>query len=66
MDVCVYNVKDVAGILKVSEKTVYGLIHDQQINCIWVRGQIRITSAQLCDYLKGGVKNAGEDSRELV
>lgn len=50
---CVYTVREVASILKVSEKTVYGLIHDREIKCIRVRGQIRITSEQLNNFLKG-------------
>lgn len=54
MEICVYTVKDVAGKLKVSEKTVYSLIHEQQLECIWVRGQIRITSEHLSKYLEGG------------
>lgn len=49
----VYTVRDVSLLLKVSTKTVYGLIHDQQLKCIRVRGQIRITSEQLTNYLKG-------------
>lgn len=52
----IYNVADVACILKVSTKTVYKLIHGQELNCVWIRGQIRITSEQLSDYLKGGSK----------
>lgn len=54
MEICVYTVKDVAGKLKVSEKTVYSLIHEQQLECIWVRGQIRITSEHLSKYLEEG------------
>lgn len=50
----VYTVRDVATFLRVSTKTVYGLIHDQQLKCIWVRGQIRVTPEQLKDYLEGG------------
>ena len=61
MKVYVYTVKEVALELKVSEKTVYNLIHDQQIECIRVRGQIRITSKALNDFLKGGLAS-GEDS----
>lgn len=52
----VYTVREVATILRVSEKTVYSLIHSQELACKWVRGQIRITSEQLNDYLKGGSK----------
>lgn len=51
----VYTVDDVASILKVSTKTVYTLVHEQQLKCIRVRGQIRITSEQLDDYIRGGI-----------
>lgn len=50
----VYTVRDVASILRVSGKTVYALIRDQELPCIWVRGQIRITSEQLNKYMEGG------------
>ena len=63
MDIYVYSVKDVAQKLKVSDKTVYGLIHDQQLKCIWVRGQIRITSEQLDAYLRGGMDNERSNER---
>ena len=50
----VYTVREVATVLKVSEKTVYNLIHSQELKCIRVRGQIRVTTEQLQEYLKGG------------
>lgn len=56
---CVYTVREVAAILKVSEKTVYGLVRDNAIHCIRVRGQIRITCEQLETYLEGG-ENANQ------
>lgn len=56
---CVYTVSEIALLLKVSEKTVYKLIHDQQLNAFWVRGQIRISSEQLNQYLKGGANSSG-------
>lgn len=59
----VYKVGDIASILKVSSKTVYGLIRDEQLKCIWVRGQIRITSEQLNEYLKGGDNGAKSSTR---
>ena len=61
----IYNVRDVASILKVSSKTVYGLIRDEQLKCIWVRGQIRITPEQLNEYLKGG-GNGGKNSMRIT
>lgn len=56
----VYTVDDVASILKVSTKTVYTLVHEQQLRCIRVRGQIRITSEQLDNYLRGGITSGEE------
>ena len=50
----VYTVRDVASILKVCEKTVYALVRERKLPCIWVRGQIRITADQLHEYLGGG------------
>lgn len=62
----VYTVKDVASILKVSQKTVYALIREQGLKCVRVRGQIRITSEQLDDYLKGGLHNEEGNKRSMV
>lgn len=62
----VYTVREVASILKVSEKTVYSLIRDQELSCIWVRGQIRITSTQLNGYLKGGDHGGTEIERDDI
>lgn len=59
----VYTVREVATVLKVSTKTVYGLIHDQQLKCIHVRGQIRVTTEQLIEYLKGGGNSEKRNSR---
>lgn len=50
----VYTVTDIAKILKVSTKTVYRLVQEQELPCIRVRGQIRITAMALDDYLRGG------------
>lgn len=57
---CVYTIRDVASILKVSPKTVYGIVRDKEIEYIRVRGQIRITSEQLERYLRGGTSNANK------
>ena len=54
MSACVYSVKQVAEILQVSSKTVYQIIKDGDIDKIQVRGQIRITSTALEDYIRGG------------
>lgn len=51
----VYTVDEVASRLKVSTKTVYTLIHEQQLKCIRVRGRIRIPSKALDDYVEGGL-----------
>ncbi len=62
----VYTVMDVASILRVSTKTVYKLIHEQALACIWVRGQIRITSEQLRDYLEGEMSHEKRNSGNMV
>lgn len=48
-----YTIRDVAMILKVSEKTVYRMIKDQELPHIRVRKQIRIAADALEDYLRG-------------
>ena len=50
----VYTVKEVAVLMKVSNKTVYKMIHDDTLHGIRVRGQIRITLQALQNYLEGG------------
>ena len=52
--ISVYTAREVAALLRVSSKTVYNLIHDGDLEAIWVRGQIRITSQALERYLEGG------------
>jgi excisionase family DNA binding protein len=51
---CVYTVQEIAAILRVSKKTVYKLVHDGQLQFLRVRGQIRITSKALEQFLEGG------------
>ena len=51
---CVYTVPEIAIILRVSVKTVYRLVKSGDISAIRVRGQIRITSTALNNYLGGG------------
>ena len=63
---CVYTVKEFAEILKISLKTAYTLIHDGELNYIKVRGQIRIPSSAIKEYLEGGWINEGRNTRELV
>lgn len=63
---CVYTVLDVADYLRISTKTVYKLIHDHELACIRVRGQIRVTSEQLRDYLEGEVSHEKRDSGNVV
>lgn len=53
-DICVYTVQDVAEILKVSTKTVYKLLKEGDLKSIKVRGQFRVPSSALDNYLKGG------------
>ena len=50
----VFTVSEVSAFLRVSEKTVYRLVRDNELRGIWVRGQIRITSQALQNYLEGG------------
>lgn len=54
MDIGVYTVAEIARILKISEKTAYKLIQDQELPHVRVRGQIRITAMALDFYLQGG------------
>lgn len=65
VDQCVYTVKEVAGKLKVSEKTVYTMVRDCEMECIHVRGQIRITAEQLDSYL-GGCTNGEETKSSAI
>lgn len=65
MDVGVYTVAEIARILKISEKTVYRLIRDQELPYIRVRGQIRITAIALDCYLQGGIRNEGASRESL-
>lgn len=50
---CVYTVREVAALLKISSKTAYRLIRSGEIHAIQVRGQFRITSLALDEYMKG-------------
>ncbi len=52
-EVEVYTTREIATILRVSNKTVYKIIHDGDLEAIWVRGQIRITSQALQRYIGG-------------
>ena len=65
MEQCTYTVRELAMKLQVSEKTVYALLHDQEIRSIRVRGQIRVPSSALEDFLKGG-SNDGQNESKLV
>lgn len=56
----VYTVDEVAARLKVSAKTVYTLIHEQQLQYIRVRGRIRIPAKALEDYIEGGITGGKE------
>lgn len=66
-DACVYTVQDVAKLLRVSLRTAYNLVRDGDLAAIRVRGQIRISSYALDEFLqKGGGQNEREHPRELV
>lgn len=54
----IYTVKEVAILLRVSSKTIYKMIHTTELECVKVRGQIRITSEALNRLLKGDLNNA--------
>ena len=56
-----FSVRQVAAILQISPKTMYQIVKEGQIDVIWVRGQIRITSAALQCYLDGGSDERKED-----
>lgn len=62
----VYTVREIATILKVSEKTIYQLIHSHDLPCLWVRGQIRVTAKQLDQYMEGEDSRAKRSKRNLV
>lgn len=49
----VYTVRQVAEMLQISEKTMYAIVRAKQIDCVYVRGQIRITEEALDRYLHG-------------
>lgn len=66
MSACVYSVKQVAEILQVSSKTVYQIIKDGDIDKIQVRGQIRITSPALEDYIRGGKNGEKGNARNTI
>lgn len=53
-----YKVADVARILRISTRTVYSIIRAGDLKAIYVRGQIRIMSTELDNYIeRGGKKN---------
>ena len=52
-----YTIRDVAMILKVSEKTVYRMIKERKLPHIRVGKQIRVSAAVLERYLQGGDNN---------
>ena len=54
---CVHTVQEVAGILRVSTKTVYKMIKAQELTSVRVRGQIRIPSCVLNQFMKGESDN---------
>lgn len=62
----VYSVKQVAGFLGISTKTMYQIVKDGQIEALWVRGQIRITSTALQRYLDGGSDEREETKGEPI
>ena len=61
-----YSVKQVADFLGISTKTMYQIVKDGHIEALWVRGQIRITSAALQRYLDGGNNERKETKGEPI
>lgn len=59
----VYTVRQAAQILQISTKTMYAIVKDKDIDSISVRGQIRITSTALEQYLIGGTMHEQTPSR---
>lgn len=59
----VYTVAEIAAVLRVSTKTVYKLVQDQELPHIRIRGQIRITSYALENYLRGDNHNGETTTR---
>lgn len=66
MDLSVYTISQLAEILQVSNKTAYRLVKDKEIQAVRVRGQIRIPSRALEEYLEGGFGDETKNTRELV
>lgn len=63
VDRCVYTVAQLADILQISAKTVYRLIKDKEIRSIRIRGQIRVPSKALEEYLEGGFLSEAKNKR---
>lgn len=53
------TVKEVAGVLRVSQPTVLRMIDDGELRAIRVRNQWRIRRSDLDDYLQGGGSPGG-------
>lgn len=50
----VMTIREAAGILKVSEKTLRRVISEKTLPIFWVRGSIRILSSALNEYISNG------------
>ncbi|MBR2020914.1 MAG: helix-turn-helix domain-containing protein [Clostridia bacterium] len=63
-EIKVYTVQEVAQVLKVSSKTIYNLIHTDELQAIPVRGHYRIASGALDKFLQGG--RNGQERKERI
>ena len=54
-----YSVRELSGILDVSESTLRRMIRDGEFRCVRFRKRIRIPKSGLDDFLRG---NAGKEA----
>ena len=52
----VMTIREVARVLKVSEKTCYRLVKTGELEHIWVRGTIRVPTEAVVIYIRKAVK----------
>ena len=53
------TILDVAGLLKVSDKTVYSLVKKSNLPCFKVGGQWRFSRAAIDSWIEGKINGAG-------
>lgn len=52
------TVSEAAQVLRVSSKTMYRIIRTREINCVQVRGQYRISSQAIAEYIERGGRSS--------